>query len=174
MIICNVIIAAALLVKKLRTNIPLMFVVSIFVNIGMWFERFVIIVTSLTATSCPRAWGTSTRPWVDITHLRGRSASSSRSSCVISGKPLFALPTYVPIMFEVTVIFSAFAAVFGMFAMNGLPRFHHPVFTSERFIRASDDRFFISIEATDAKFDVARTSELLKGLGASHVEIVEP
>jgi hypothetical protein len=122
-------------------------------------------------------------PWIVLAFgLTGLSAAltlqwwvhSVEYPLVISGKPLFALPTYVPIMFEVTVIFSAFAAVFGMFAMNGLPRFHHPVFTSERFIRASDDRFFISIEATDAKFDVARTSELLKGLGASHVEIVEP
>lgn len=92
---------------------------------------------------------------------------------VISGKPLFALPAYVPIMFEITVIFSAFAAVIGMLAFNGLPRFHHPLFQSERFVRASDDRFFISIEASDAKFDLGSTTEFLKGLGASHVEIVE-
>lgn len=92
---------------------------------------------------------------------------------VISGKPLFALPAYVPIIFELSVIFSAFAAVIGMLALNGLPRLHHPLLAVERFERASDDRFFISIEARDAKFDAAKTAEFLHSIGARHVELVE-
>lgn len=92
---------------------------------------------------------------------------------VISGKPFFALPAYVPIIFELSVLFSAFAAVFGMLALNRLPMFHHPIFRSRRFERASDDRFFISIEATDPKFDVERTRQLLEEAGATHVELVE-
>jgi hypothetical protein len=92
---------------------------------------------------------------------------------VISGKPLFALPAYVPIIFELSVLFAAFASVFGMLAFNGLPRLEHPLFGSRRFDRASDDRFFISIEAADPKFDAEKTVEFLRGLGATHVELVE-
>ncbi|MCB9507086.1 MAG: DUF3341 domain-containing protein [Myxococcales bacterium] len=92
---------------------------------------------------------------------------------VISGKPFAAWPAYVPIIFELSVLFSAFAAVFGMLAINRLPMLNHPLFTSERFGRASDDRFFIAIEATDPKFDADRTTAFLQGLGADHVEFVE-
>ena len=68
---------------------------------------------------------------------------------VISGKPLFAWQAYVPVTFELAVLGGALGAVLGMFALNRLPRHHHPVFASTRFERASDDRFFISIEARD-------------------------
>ena len=92
---------------------------------------------------------------------------------VISGKPFFALPAYVPIIFELSVLFSAFAAVFGMLGLNRLPMLHHPLFRSRRFERVTDDRFFISIEATDPKFDADRTRQLLEEAGATHVELVE-
>lgn len=91
---------------------------------------------------------------------------------VISGKPYFAWPAYVPITFELAVLFGALGAVFGMFALNQLPMHYHPVFHSERFERASDDSFFISIESWDPQFDGRATRELLEGLGARHVEIV--
>jgi hypothetical protein len=83
------------------------------------------------------------------------------------------LPSMVPIMFELTVLLSAFGAVLGMLHLNGLPRHNHAVFESERFRSASDDRFFISIEAEDPKFDVDKTRALLEGAHASHVEVVE-
>ncbi|MFT4703713.1 MAG: hypothetical protein ACI81R_001405 [Bradymonadia bacterium] len=92
---------------------------------------------------------------------------------VISGKPFFALPAYVPIIFELSILFSAGAAVFGMLAINRLPMWNHPLFTSRRFERVTDDRFFISIESSDPKFDGAATHDLLSGTGASHVEYVE-
>lgn len=92
---------------------------------------------------------------------------------VISGKPLAAWPAYVPIIFELSVLFAAFATVFGMLGLNKLPMLNHPLFTSQRFERVTDDRFFIAIESTDPKFDGPATTEFLRGLGASHVEYVE-
>ena len=83
------------------------------------------------------------------------------------------LPSMVPIMFELTILLSAFGAVLGMLYLNQLPRHHHPVFESERFRQASDDRFFISIEACDPKFDVDKTRSLLERARAKHVEVVE-
>jgi hypothetical protein len=83
------------------------------------------------------------------------------------------LPSMVPIMFELTVLLSAFGAVLGMFHLNRLPRHHHALFESERFRLASDDRFFISIEGHDPKFDVDRTCALLQGAHATHVEVIE-
>jgi hypothetical protein len=84
-----------------------------------------------------------------------------------------ALPSMVPILFELTILLSAFGAVLGMFHLNKLPRHHHPVFESDRFRLASDDRFFISIEADDPKFDVEKTRALLAGAHAANVEVIE-
>jgi hypothetical protein len=83
------------------------------------------------------------------------------------------LPSMVPILFELTILLSAFGAVLGMFHLNRLPRHHHPVFESDRFRLASDDRFFISIEADDPKFDVDKTRALLAGAHAANVEVIE-
>jgi hypothetical protein len=83
------------------------------------------------------------------------------------------IPSMVPIMFELTILLSAFGAVFGMFGLNQLPRHNHPVFASERFRKASMDRYFISIEAEDPKFDVKATKAFLEGIHSSHVEVVE-
>jgi hypothetical protein len=83
------------------------------------------------------------------------------------------LPSMVPIMFELTVLLSAFGAVFGMLGLNRLPQHNHPVFESDRFRAASDDKFFISIEADDPKFDVDQTRALLEKAHAAHVEVVE-
>ena len=91
---------------------------------------------------------------------------------VISGKPFFAWPTYVPITFELGVLLTALGALFGMLAINQLPRLHHPLFNSERFERVTDDRFFIAIEAIDPNYDREGTAELLREAGAAHVETV--
>jgi hypothetical protein len=90
----------------------------------------------------------------------------------ISGKPLFGLPANIPVMFELTVLFSAFAAFFGMWGLNGMPKLYHPLFTSRRFRRATQDRFFIVIEARDPLFDAGRTRDFLASLGGSVVETV--
>ncbi|MEO8181884.1 MAG: DUF3341 domain-containing protein [Deltaproteobacteria bacterium] len=92
---------------------------------------------------------------------------------VIGGKPPEAYASMVPIMFELTVLLAAFGATFGMFGLNGIPRYHHPVFYSERFEACSNDKFFISIEAEDGKFDPNATRSFLEGLEPSYVELVE-
>ena len=89
---------------------------------------------------------------------------------MISGKPLFALPASIPITFELTVLLGSIGAVIGLIVVTGFPRLYHPLFTSERFRRATSDRFFISIEASDPRFDRAQTRALLESLAASHVE----
>ncbi|PID79412.1 hypothetical protein CSB20_10350 [bacterium DOLZORAL124_64_63] len=89
---------------------------------------------------------------------------------LISGKPLFGLPANIPIMFELTVLLSAFAAFFGMWTLNGLPQLYHPLFKSRSFRRATQDRFFIVVEATDPKFQLEKTREFLGRLGGSGVE----
>ena len=92
---------------------------------------------------------------------------------VISGKPLFSWPAFVPVMFEVMVLFAAFGAFLGMLHLNRLPRYHHPLFANPRFERVTDDKFFISIESTDPRFDEEKTEELLKGSGALQVERID-
>jgi len=91
----------------------------------------------------------------------------------ISGKPLFGIPAAIPITFEVTVLFSAFAAFLGMLGLNRLPQHHHPIFEHPRFRRATDDGFFLAIEASDALFDGARTRELLQALSTQPVVACE-
>lgn len=91
---------------------------------------------------------------------------------IIGGKPADAIPSMVPIMFELTVLLSSFGAVFGMLGLNKLPQHHHPVFFSDRFESCSDNKFFISIEAEDPKFDKDSTAKFLQSLHASHVELV--
>jgi hypothetical protein len=92
---------------------------------------------------------------------------------LISGKPALSIPAFIPVMFELTILFSALSTVFLMLGMNGLPWLHHPLFSSERFRRASDDRFFISIDARDPRFYRSKTEHFLKSLGATAVEAVE-
>jgi len=91
----------------------------------------------------------------------------------ISGKPLFAIEPSVPIIFEVVVLFSAFGAVAGMLALNGLPRPYNPLFYSERFEKATDDGFFLHIAASDRQFDEKETAQMLREIGALHVEIIQ-
>ncbi len=90
----------------------------------------------------------------------------------ISGKPFFNAPAWVPITFELTVLLSAFGTVFGMFFLNGLPKLHNPLFNVDRFKKATDDGFFICIEADDSLFEVEKVKELLDGAGATHIEEV--
>jgi hypothetical protein len=92
---------------------------------------------------------------------------------VISGKPFFAWPTYIPITFELGVLLAAIGAVLGWIGLNELPRLHHSLFHSKRFARVTDDKFFIAIESIDPAYDLDDTAALLKKLGAEHVELVE-
>ncbi len=88
----------------------------------------------------------------------------------IGGKPFFSYPVFVPICFEVMVLFSAFSAVFGMLYLNKLPRFHHPLFESARFSTVTSHGFFLAIEAGDPKFDNDRVIAMLAKIGGQHIE----
>jgi molybdopterin-containing oxidoreductase family membrane subunit len=294
MVSCNVLVPQLLWFKRVRSSLAALFVISIFVNIGMWFERFVIIVTSLHRDFLPSAWDyfqptmwdfacliggfglfftlftlfvrfvpmvaaaevktvlpqanphavsraaaheetptlapppsggrygllaefaspgllyhaceavrdagysrwdahtpfpvhgleramglrRSRLPWIVFVMAMGGALAgvalqgwvhSIEYPLVISGKPFFAWPAYVPVTFELAVLGGALGAVLGMFALNRLPRHHHPVFASPGFERASDDRFFISIEALDPRFDTRATPELLAANGAARL-----
>ena len=92
---------------------------------------------------------------------------------LISGKPLWSFPANVPVIFELTVLFSAYTAVFGMLMLNGLPRLYNPLFKHDRFRRATSDRFFVVVDATDPKFNEQQTTQLLLDAGAKAVERVE-
>lgn len=91
----------------------------------------------------------------------------------ISGKPFFAFEPAIPIMFELTVLFAAFAAAGGMLALNGLPRPYNPLFYSRRFASVTDNAFFLHIAASDDRFDLEQTEELLRSAHATHVEVIK-
>jgi molybdopterin-containing oxidoreductase family membrane subunit len=244
MISCNVLVPQLFWFKKLRRSIPVMFAASILINVGMWFERFVIVVSSLANDFLPASWDyykptfwdISTFvgsfglfftllllfvrfvPMIAISEVKGVLPQADRHSpfpihgmddamglkrsplgwivgllalggglgllglqwwsssiaypLVISGKPLFSFQAYVPVTFAGAVICAAFAATFGMLMLNQLPRLHHPVFHSDKF-DATNDGFFISIEAGDPKFDPDKTADFLKSIGVTDLEVLQ-
>src|SRR5699024_197156 len=90
----------------------------------------------------------------------------------ISGKPFINIPIYVPITFELTVLVAAFATVYGVFSLSGLPRFNNPLFGVDRFKKATDDGFFVCIEASDNLFAEDKVTQLFRDNGATHIETV--
>ena len=82
----------------------------------------------------------------------------------IGGRPIHSWPSFIPITFELTVLCAGLTAFFGSFALNGLPRPNHPLFSIPEFDRASQDRFFLCIEARDRKFHPEQTRAFLQRL----------
>lgn len=99
-------------------------------------------------------------------------ASSIAYPINISGKPLANFPAFVPVTFELTVLLSAFGAVFGMFFLNNLPKHHNPLFNSDTIRRATDDGFFVVIETSDDLYHETKTADLLRGAGATLIETI--
>jgi hypothetical protein len=294
MMVCNVVVPQVFWSRRCRSNLWVLFIASILVNVGMWFERFVIVVSSLSADYLPSSWGYYSPTWVDICTFLGtlgffftcfllfcrylpmlsmaelkpllpkdkqtgsaavpggetgteagatiagllaefptpaalltaaaavRDAGFTRWDAhtpyavhgldkamgirptplpwfvfiggatgaltglalqwycnafdypyLVSGKPYFGIPATIPIVFELTILFAAGTTVLGMLGLNRLPELYHALFKRPRFRRATDDRFFISIDAADPKFHAANTDALLRAQGALAVETVE-
>ena len=92
----------------------------------------------------------------------------------VGGRPLNSWPHFIPVMFETTVLGAALTCFVGMWALNKLPQPYHPVFNVPAFDRASTDRFFLCIEATDPRFDAAATRAFLQTLHPVGVSDVAP
>jgi mono/diheme cytochrome c family protein len=93
---------------------------------------------------------------------------------IISGKPFGITPASIPVSFELTILFSAFTSVLGMLALNGLPRFSNPVFSNSKFDRATNDRFFLYVDASDKYYNRESVRELLTSVHpASLDEVIE-
>ena len=82
----------------------------------------------------------------------------------IGGRPLHSMPSFIVPAYETTILLAALGAVVGMIVLNGLPMPYHPVFNVPAFEAASSDRFFLTIETADSKFDAQATREFLQGL----------
>jgi len=93
---------------------------------------------------------------------------------IVQAKPddITTTPAFFPVMFELTILLSAFATLFGVLGLMKLPRLNHPLFESETFARFSDDGFFISIESDDPLCDPSATLDLLTSIGAQQIEVV--
>jgi hypothetical protein len=82
----------------------------------------------------------------------------------VGGRPYHSWPAFVPVVFELGVLGAALFSVLGMLALNGLPMPYHPVFHEPRFRRASRDRFFLCLEATDPQFEAQSARAFLQQL----------
>ena len=82
----------------------------------------------------------------------------------IGGRPYNSWPAFIVPTFEMTILFAGLVGMFGMFALNGLPRPYHPLFHVEQFSKVTRNRFFLCVEAIDPKFDLAGTQQFMQRL----------
>jgi hypothetical protein len=92
---------------------------------------------------------------------------------IVGGKPLFSPMFAFPVSYELTILFTAFATIIGMFIVNGLPMHYHPVLKYDQIRRGMDDTFFIVIEARDPRFNSANTKALLETAGGTNISELE-
>jgi hypothetical protein len=91
----------------------------------------------------------------------------------VGGKPFFSPIFAFPVAYELTILLTAFATILGMFLLNRLPMHYHAVMKQAHFKRATDDRFFIVIEARDPLYDAAATRALLEKIGGREIAELE-
>ena len=93
---------------------------------------------------------------------------------VVHGKPtnFVSVPAFFPIIFELTVLFSAFTVVGALMVFSGLPRFHHPLFDYPQFSKVTDDGFCLVLEAKDPKFSEKKAHALLEEAGGKNITTI--
>ena len=89
---------------------------------------------------------------------------------IISGKPMFSLPANIPVTFEVMILSAASVAFTGMLALNRLPRFGQPLLRNNRFLRVTDDGFFLLV--SDDEVAEEKIRQALEEAGATDIEVV--
>jgi hypothetical protein len=100
-------------------------------------------------------------------------ADAYANRLVVGGKPYFSPMFAFPVSYELTILFTAFATIIGMFVVNGLPMHYHPVLKYDQIVRGLDDTFFIVIEARDPRFNLANTKALLEKAGGKNIQEIE-
>lgn len=90
-----------------------------------------------------------------------------------AGRPFHSGVMFIPVTFELTILFAALGTVVGLILLNRLPQPYHPVFNVASFARASQDRFFLCIESEDPQYDVTSTRSFLEGLSPVEVSVVD-
>jgi hypothetical protein len=100
-------------------------------------------------------------------------ADAYANRLVVGGKPFFSPLFAFPVSYELTILFTAFATIIGMFILNGLPMHYHPVLKYDQIVRGMDDTFFIVIEARDPRFNLANTKALLEKAGGINIQELE-
>ncbi len=93
---------------------------------------------------------------------------------IVGGKPFFSPMFAFPVSYELTILFTAFATLIGMFLVNQLPMHYHPVLKYQHIRRGMDDLFFIVIEARDPRFNAENTKALLERIGGREITDLEP
>ena len=91
----------------------------------------------------------------------------------IGGRPLHSGPFFIPVTFEMTILFAGVSCFIGMLVANGLPLPYHPVFNVPGFARASQDRFFLCVMHDDPQYDADRTRRFLESTGPAEVSQVD-
>lgn len=110
--------------------------------------------------------------WANAKTVSGVPTELQGYEFLISGKPRFSFAANIPILFELTVLFTAIGTLLGLFGLNKLPMLSNPLFKNRRFLRATSDRFFIVMDADDPTFDLTETTAFLQSLGAKAIEQV--
>lgn len=110
--------------------------------------------------------------WINATTMPGVPTNLQGYQYLISGKPIFSLPANIPVIFEMTILFSAIGTLLGMLGLNKLPMLSNPLSKSRLMSRATADRFLVVIDADDPQFELSGTTEFLKSLNPTAIELV--
>jgi hypothetical protein len=110
--------------------------------------------------------------WINATSFSGVHTNLQGYEYLISGKPMFSLPANIPVIFEMTILFSAIGTLLGLLGLNKLPMLSNPLNKSRLMARATADRFLVVVDADDPLFELSRTTEFLKSLNPRTIELV--